>query len=230
MTPDLPLVSAIIPVYNNEKYIADAIDSVLSQDYAPLELIVVDDGSIDESPSVIAEYGDRLRYVRQENQGPAAARNNGIGLAIGELIAMLDSDDKWAPGKLTTQVVYLTAHPDRLAVVGKIRHFIEPGAEETAEYRKEWLATDFTGYHLGTLLAYKSLFENIGELDSAYKYADDVDWFLRLKDQNIEPGEVDDVVMLKRLHGESITNRQEAQNKDLLKALRRSLKRGAQEN
>ena len=218
-------ISAIIPVYNNEAFIAEAIDSVLAQEPCPCELIVIDDGSTDQTAERVAEYGDRVRYIRQDNQGPAAARNHGLREAKGDLVALLDADDLWAPGKLAAQLRYLDAHPEVAAVIGKIQHFIQDGAEATADYRQEWLENDLVGYHFGTLLARKSVFERVGGMNSEFKYTDDVDWFLRLKDQKIELGIVDQVVMLKRLHGDSITNRQQEQNQNLLLALRRSLKR-----
>ena len=101
-----------MPAHNRAGYIAEAIDSVLSQDYPNKELIVVDDGSTDETVEIIKSYGDQVRLLQQNNLGPAAARNAGISLAQGQYIAFLDSDDLWLPGKLTVQVAYLEAHPE----------------------------------------------------------------------------------------------------------------------
>lgn len=99
-----PLVSVIIPSYNHAKYIRQTIDSVLSQEYRNLEVIVVDDGSTDDSLAILREYGNCIRMVSQKNQGQAAARNTGIQLAQGELIGFLDSDDLYSPGKIDEQV------------------------------------------------------------------------------------------------------------------------------
>ena len=106
-----PLVSVIIPTYNRARQVCNAIDSVLAQAYRPIEIIVVDDGSIDDTSSAVAGYGDAVRYLRQENGGPSHARNTGIASARGEVIAFLDSDDLWYPEKLARQVEVLRGDP-----------------------------------------------------------------------------------------------------------------------
>jgi glycosyltransferase involved in cell wall biosynthesis len=106
-----PLASVIVPVYNGARFLRAALDSVLAQTYRPVEIVVVDDGSTDVSPGVIASYGDRVRSLRQANSGVAAARNAGIRAASGELIALLDQDDWWLPGKMAAQVERFAADP-----------------------------------------------------------------------------------------------------------------------
>jgi glycosyltransferase involved in cell wall biosynthesis len=103
------LVSVIIPTYNRGRTIARAVDSVLTQSWKSVEIIVVDSHSTDETEEVLASYGDKIRVVRQAKQGPPAARNAGIKLAKGEIIAFLDSDDEWLPGKMERQVKLLQA-------------------------------------------------------------------------------------------------------------------------
>jgi glycosyltransferase involved in cell wall biosynthesis len=109
-----PLVSVVIPTYNRGWTLKEAIDSVLDQDYGNLELIVVDDGSTDDTPQLLSAYADRLRYLRQTNRGVSAARNAGIRASRGAFIALLDSDDIWLPGKLIAQVDYFIRHPQAL--------------------------------------------------------------------------------------------------------------------
>ncbi len=105
-------VSVIIPTYNRADFLKEAVDSVLAQDHPDFELIVVDDGSTDETPELLDRYGDDLRVVRQENAGVSAARNAGIARAAGDLIAFLDSDDLWLPGKLSAQTAFFDARPE----------------------------------------------------------------------------------------------------------------------
>jgi glycosyltransferase involved in cell wall biosynthesis len=98
------LVSVIIPVFNRENTIARSIDSVFSQTYQPIELIVVDDGSTDSTVNILLEYGHKIKLIQQPNKGPSAARNTGVANAEGEIIAFLDSDDTWHPTKLERQI------------------------------------------------------------------------------------------------------------------------------
>ena len=107
-----PLVSVIIPTYNGARFLSDAIDSALNQTYSRVEVIVVDDGCTDETPQITARYADRITCVRQENAGTAAARNTGIQHSSGELIALLDHDDRWLPHKLERQVCCFAADAD----------------------------------------------------------------------------------------------------------------------
>jgi glycosyltransferase involved in cell wall biosynthesis len=111
-SPSAPLVSVVIPAYNCERFIGDALDSVFVQDYPALEVIVVDDGSTDDTCGVVARYGKAVNLIRQRNAGAAVARNEGLRQARGEYVALLDSDDVWLPGKLRLQVEHLECNPD----------------------------------------------------------------------------------------------------------------------
>lgn len=108
-------VSVIIPTYNRAEYVTQAIDSVLAQTYTDYEIIVVDDGSADNTKEVLLPYMDRIRYIYQENAGASAARNKGIKAAKGDWIAFLDSDDEWLPGKLAVQIRAVERHPQLVA-------------------------------------------------------------------------------------------------------------------
>ena len=109
-----PLVSVIIPTYNRGWILSEAVDSVLAQEYRDFELIVVDDGSTDNTREILQGYGDAVTVISQGNRGVSAARNRGIVAAAGELIAFLDSDDLWLPAKLQRQVDFFTSHPEAL--------------------------------------------------------------------------------------------------------------------
>jgi glycosyltransferase involved in cell wall biosynthesis len=109
-----PLISIIIPTFNRGWILTEAIDSVLSQDFSDYELIVVDDGSTDNTSNIIDKYKESLIVIRQKNSGVSAARNRGITAASGRYIAFLDSDDFWLPNKLTSQVNFFNTHPDAL--------------------------------------------------------------------------------------------------------------------
>src|SRR5688572_29700745 len=107
-----PLVSVIIPTFNRASCVGAAIASVLAQTYTPLELIVVDDGSSDHTSTVVSAFAPRLVYMQQTHGGVSAARNRGVAASHGELVAFLDSDDLWLPGKVAAQVALLQAHSE----------------------------------------------------------------------------------------------------------------------
>ncbi|RVU49828.1 glycosyltransferase family 2 protein [Rubrivivax rivuli] len=107
-----PQVSVIIPVYNGERFVAEAVNSALAQDYPSKEVLVIDDGSRDRTTNILASYGSTIRVISVPNGGPARARNLGMREAQGEFIAFLDADDVWAHGKLSAQVAHLQAHPE----------------------------------------------------------------------------------------------------------------------
>ena len=106
-----PLVSVIIPAYNCVEFVSHAINSVLKQNYENKEIIVVNDGSTDDTPDVLESFGDQITVVNKENGGAPTARNAGLRIARGKYIAFLDADDLWLDGKLTMQVRYLEEHP-----------------------------------------------------------------------------------------------------------------------
>lgn len=117
-----PHVSVIIPAYNQAQYLAEAIESALAQSFADREIIVVDDGSTDHTAAVAQRFGNAVRYVYQENQGLASARNTGIRHARGELVALLDSDDAWLPDFLTRTVALAKAKPQQSVFYSGVRY------------------------------------------------------------------------------------------------------------
>ncbi|MBS3731361.1 MAG: glycosyltransferase family 2 protein [Desulfobacterales bacterium] len=123
---DNPLISVVIPVLDRQDWIAEAVDSVLLQDYAPFELIVVDDGSTDQTPEILSTYGDAIRVFNQVNAGVSAARNRGAAAARGEWIAFLDSDDYWLPGKLAAQMRFFRDNPE-IAICQTEEYWIRRG-------------------------------------------------------------------------------------------------------
>lgn len=179
-----PLVSAIIPTYNCSQYLSQAIDSALAQTYPLVEVVVVDDGSTDDTAAVVQRYGSRVRYVRQENAGTAAARNTGIRNSSGELIALLDHDDRWLPTKLEKQVP-LFAHPS----VGLVHTGGRVFDAESLKVTSEYLPEPDLGVHdlmewcrvgCATTVLRRAAVEQVGLFDSALPGADDWDMWIRI--------------------------------------------------
>ena len=215
-----PLVSVIVPVWNGERFLAEALDSILAQEYEPLEVIVVDDGSTDGS-AAIAQARD-VRYYVQPNRGPGAARNTGVAAAQGELLAFLDQDDVYLPGKLALQVETLAKRPEIGFVFTRIDVFLEPGVERPAWLPADWFVTPPVGYCPSTLMLRREAFAAVGEFDTDYTAFSDGDWFVRARRAGVENVVLDDVTVRYRIHGRNQSNDRNTFVHEVLRSLRRS--------
>ncbi|NEP90139.1 MAG: glycosyltransferase family 2 protein [Okeania sp. SIO2C2] len=193
-TTKTPRVSVIIPVYNGDRYIRQAIESILSQTYQSYEIIVIDDGSTDNTSLVLEPYVKAIRYIYQKNQGVSAARNHGIDLARGELIAFLDADDFFLPDKLTAQVGVFDAQPNLGIVHSGWRRVNQDGEtikDETPwDYvpkldLEAWLRWKPIGT-MGTLMFRRDWLQQVGNFEAGLGQAEDVDLVLRLALQGCE--------------------------------------------
>ncbi len=181
-----PLVSAIIPTYNRAAFLREAIDSVLAQTERDFELIVVDDGSSDETRSLCGSYGDKLRYFFQSPRGVSAARNSGLRQARGRWVAFLDSDDLWAPNKLARQVEWMAAHPEILLCYTDeiwIRRGRRVNQKKIHHKAGGWiypLCLPLCLISPSSVLMRRELFEQAGVFDEALPICEDYDLWLRL--------------------------------------------------
>ena len=218
-----PLVSVIVPVYNGEKFLGEALDSVFAQDYEPIEVIVVDDGSQDASGDVARAHP--VRYLRRRHRGVAAARNAGVDVARGELVSFNDADDVWIAGRLRAQVDYLGSHPRIDLVLGRMEVFVEPHTELPGWVPRRWLSAPQNGL-LQTMLARRAVFGRVGRFDSSFSTGEDTDWLARAFDAGIGVAPLSDVVVRYRMHGANTTHRhREAATPALLRVLRASAQR-----
>lgn len=191
---DFGLISVIVPVYNGEAFIAQAIESILAQEYEPLEIIVVDDGSTDQTAAVVQQFGARVQYHAQANSGSSAARNCGVGLAQGAWLAFLDADDLWTPGKLQKQTTIMQKDPTVELVWGHVQEFTgNPPAKPDP-------ATVVPGHHPGTMLIKRSAFSKVGAFDTAFQTTEVVEWMSRALQVNLNQVMLPDVLMYRRLH------------------------------
>ncbi|RDH83779.1 MAG: hypothetical protein DIZ80_06475 [endosymbiont of Galathealinum brachiosum] len=181
-----PLVSIIIPAYNSEEFIGRALDSVFSQTYNNYEIIVIDDGSIDETSNIVRSYEQNIVYLYQENAGVSAARNAGISIATGELIALLDSDDLWYPDKLEIQVnAYLNNPEVSLIHTGidkspDFKGYVPIVNDDLIPVIKEFEAV-FKDSNLKTssIMIPKKVLDDVGLFNVELPTAEDRDLFLR---------------------------------------------------
>jgi glycosyltransferase involved in cell wall biosynthesis len=204
------LVSVIIPTYNSAQYVAEAVGSALAQTYQPVEIIVVDDGSTDDTAALLGSFGDRIRYIFQKNQGVSIARNRGIAAAHGQLIAFLDADDMWLPKKLEIQVNQLDRdpsvgllHADAFYLDGETnqrsRHSRPPTFREGNCYIPLFLGNRIL---ISSVLVRRECLDKVGPFDEKISKAsvEDYDLWLRVA-RYFELGYSTEPLITYRLHG-----------------------------
>jgi glycosyltransferase involved in cell wall biosynthesis len=220
-------VSVITTVFNGAAYLRASIDSVLAQTLPPLELIVIDDGSVDETPAILASYGGAIRAHSQPNGGQSAAMVAGIAMARGDMLAFNDADDLWAPRKNELQVRALEADAALDAVFGHVEQFVSPELDDDAQRRLAPPNAVLTGEAAPCMTVRRAAYDRIGSLDPSLDSSYFVDWLGRAKAGGMKSLMLEDIVLRRRLH-ENNWGRRESQARDrlLLKALRRHIVRG----
>ena len=212
-------VSIIVPVFNAERFLAEALDSVWAQQYGPFEVLVIDDGSTDGSADLVAaRQRPGLELLRcRENHGPGAARNVGLAAARGDLITFLDADDLMTRGRLSFQVDYLTEHHDIDVVVGTETIRIGPGVEPPA-----WLRLPRRPrprYYQMSMMARRSAFQRVGPFDESFRLGSDHEWMCRAAAAGVRTALVDRVLLERRIHGTNLTYRTEEMRRAMERAL-----------
>jgi glycosyltransferase involved in cell wall biosynthesis len=217
-----PLVSVIVPAYQAEAYIGEALASALAQEHRELEVIVVDDGSTDRTAEIAAAHG--VKVIRQGNGGPAAARNAGLALARGELLAILDADDIWPPDRITRQVAHLREHPGDGMVMGLTEPFVTPGEPRPAHFPQLIDRSAYAG-HPSTLLVRREVFELVGRFDESLRLSEDLDWLARATDAGVRIGRLQHTLLRYRIHAANTSRNPLANRTATLRALRASVQR-----
>ena len=212
-----PLVSVVIPVFNGERFLAEALDTVFDQTHRPLEVIAVDDGSTDGTPHVVARYGTRVRYVRQENAGASSARNRGIALATGEFVALLDCDDLWEREKTARQLARFAARPALGACATHMANFWTDEVRHELDALQGSRLTEPQPNVGSSLMVRRALFERFGMLDPTMKHRDIQEWVTRLTGEGIETETMPDVLVRRRIHQNNESRRRgDAGKRELL--------------
>jgi glycosyltransferase involved in cell wall biosynthesis len=213
MTTDL--VSCIVPVFNGERYLREALNSILAQTYRVVEIIVADDGSTDGTAALVASYGGQVHYVRQPNAGPAAARNLGLRMARGQFVAFLDQDDLWHPEKLARQLARFQARPELDLCVTHVRRFwVSALRVEQSRFRGHRVTRDLPGYVTGTLLARCALFATVGQFNTALRFGDAIDWFLHAAELEAVTELMPDALLYHRMHHTNLSRREGSASRD----------------
>ena len=227
------LVSIVIPVFNGRRFVGEAIESALAQDYDPIEVIVVDDGSTDDSLEVARSFAS-VRCLRQDNQGPGAARNTGVAAAAGALVGFLDADDLLKPAKISAQVRYLDSHRSVGCVLTHQELRFDPGVAPPS-----WVDTrdrDDTGaagtpsgpeVAVASALVRRSLVDPVGWFDPSFRLSEDMDWLMRLRTAGVGIGVIEEPLLIRRVHGQNISYETRASQSQLLRAVRAQIDRRA---
>jgi GT2 family glycosyltransferase len=182
----MPKVSVIIPTYNRYKFLSEAIESVLNQQYQDYELIVVDDGSTDDTAQIAQKYNSKISYIYQENRGVSAARNRGLACSSGEYLCFLDSDDVWQPGKLKTQVEFMERHLEyQISYTDEV--WIRNGVRVNQRRKHRKYGGWILPYCLplciispSSVMIKRGLFDVVGKFDESLPACEDYDLWLRI--------------------------------------------------
>lgn len=213
----MPRVSVVIPTLNRASLISETLDSILASGYRNFEIIVVDDGSTDETPAVIATYGTAVRYIRQQNAGQGAARNTGIQTAQGEYIAFVDSDDLWLPDKLFHQVDVLDTtgsawvYCDGYEFDGLTGHVLRLISRDNRLYTGDVLEPLLWGNFIAspTPVVRRSVFEEVGYFDQSPILRNREDWDMWLRIAGRYPIQLVDKPLVRyRVHPGGATSRE----------------------
>lgn len=220
--PEAPLVSVVIPVFNGERYLLAALESVACQTFAPLEVIVVDDGSTDGSVAIAKQF-PRFRLIVAPHLGVSAARNRGVDASSGRYLAFLDADDTWYPDKIAEQVALAEREP-RHGLVTVLQDYRFEGPAP-GWFRGPTDGSSEPGFMPSTWLIQRECWDTVGPFDPAMNHAEDVDWLARARDLGVEFGTVQKLLATRRIHEANASGVARESREGLLTALRGSLNR-----
>ena len=216
-------ISVILPLYNGRRFFRQAIDSILAQTLAPIEIFVVDDGSTDDSTRELPIHPS-LRLIRQPNTGVASARNRGIKESRGNILAFLDQDDEWTHDKLEKQVRFLHDHTELGYVLAHQFIHLAPDIPKPSWLKAEQVNQPSAGYLPGTLVVHRETLNQVGLFNEAYRSGSDSEWFFRAKDMGISMEIMPDVLLHRTIHGKNQSYDTATANRELLRIVHQSLK------
>ncbi len=223
-----PSVSVIIPSYNCARFLPEAIESVRAQAFPSLEIVVVDDGSTDNTRDVVASWQD-VKYIRQDNQGPSAARNRGLAETTGDFVALLDADDLWTPDHLDTLLPPLLDDATLQFSWGNVQVIQLGPASQQAEV-VEVVEENSPLFLVGATVCRRSVFQQVGEFDTDMRLAEDLDWIARARQCEVPYAKLDSVVLIYRKHDQSLTAGKSFHELNLMAMLKRSIQRHRSNN
>ena len=220
MFPPRPLISVVIPYYKGERFIGETLRSIFKQNYSPIEVIVVNDGSPEEFLSVFAEFVDKITLIHQDNKGQSVARNIGIRHARGELIALLDQDDVWPDGRLELMTPFLLEGEDFDFVRGWTQKFYYNSVGEI-----ERTPPIFHEDLVGSVLYKAIVFDKVGLFDESMREGEDFDWNIRLRESGCREKRITDTTLFYRRHDYNLSDVRDFVKNGQFQSLKRKLDR-----
>lgn len=221
-------VSVIVPVFDGERYLAAAIDSILAQTHCAGDIIIVDDGSTDGSADIARNYAKRepnVHYVHQSHGGIGAARNRGVAHAKGDYLAFLDADDLWIKDKLALQLAVFDQQPEVDLVFGHVTQFVSPELTDEQKREVRCPSEPMPGYLAATMLAPRDVFHRVGQFDTSLHVGEFLQWYLRATELRLNLVMLPDVVLRRRLHRSNQGRRQQDARTDYVHVIKDALDR-----
>lgn len=218
-------VDVLIPCFNAARYIGAALDSALGQEPRPARIIVIDDGSTDQSAEVIRRYGPPVEYHWQANAGISAARNAAARRASADYLAFLDADDLWTERSLSLRLAYLEAHPSVDGVFAALSQFISPELEQSLAGRIRFDPAPAVARFAGTFLLRRLAFEKVGGFNETLRVGEMIEWLARADAAGLTTATIPDLALRRRIHDSNTVLNAAASQGDYLRAIKGALDR-----
>ena len=225
MADEQPLVSVIVPAYNCAGFLPDSVASIRRQGHSPLEIIIVDDGSTDDTAAVAGSFGENVVCISQANGGPAKARNTGLEAARGEVFSFLDADDLWPDGSLAVRLSHLAENPSVDVVLGQTQAMVLNEAAADVAERFKPFGEPWHCPQVGCGVYRRSVLQTVGLFDTTLAQSEDLDWFLRMRERGVATSWIKDVTVRSRRHDTNLTHGAGPEARNMLLAIKRSLDR-----
>lgn len=216
-------LSVIVPAYDVARYIAEALRSVLVQLPRDAEVLVVDDGSRDDTAAIAESFGAPVRVIRAQHAGIGATVNRAMSEGDGELIACIDADDRWCPDKLALQFAALDADPSLDMVFGHVRQFLSPEVTDAARFT--FTGEPMPGLHRGSMLIRREAWDRVGPMETELLLGEFIGWYARAIDAGLKMRMLSDVVYERRVHGGNTVIREREAYGDYLRVVKATLDR-----
>jgi glycosyltransferase involved in cell wall biosynthesis len=217
--------SVIVPCYNGEEYLQSALESIFAQELLPDEVIVIDDGSTDGSAAIAGRFASQIRYQFQPHAGEGAARNRGIHLSRGEYISFLDADDLWPAAAFATLLHHLETNLNLDLVYGLVEQFVSPELDQAARAGLHCSPGAVSARLCGATLVRRRAFAQVGDFNVSRTLGSVVDWMARFEEQGLASGQVNEVVLLRRLHRSNLGIVEKHRRSDYVHIIKESLDR-----